>query len=479
VTAVPFSKAVRDRQLLGPMDWYPRQLEILDALGGPQRRHILEIGRQSGKDEMLAVFAVHMAALRPDLDQVLPAGTTRDILVVCPRQAQAEEFIATCARHLENSPLLGVHCRVLGDRIVFEIPRFDTDGREFTARVRIIALPANARTTRGHRACAVIFNEQAHLDEAGGPGSAEALWRALTPSTRAFGRDGRILCSSTPSGRSGKFADLVQQAQNDPAFAVYHHAATWEVVPTTPEEIEEWRSELGEIWFAQEFGAEQVTAGGQLFDLTACEFLDRPALPEEGSDWVLALDPATARDRYGYALLGRSVDDPDQLVLGPVGARQTGSPGLLSAQAETNGFLDNSQAIWEAVEPYKNRGLRIASDVAKVQATKSFFGRKGVEVETVGLRGEDYKAAFISTKTRLQDGSLLIHEDPDLLEDLRLVQVRDAGTIHLPRVRGRHCDSASALVLACWLLRDDGLVPAGVSSYGFVDQFRYSNSEFG
>jgi len=463
VKPITIDQATRDPKLLGSVfDWYPEQLRLLGSVDGPERRHIWNLGRQSGKDLMLSAGAVHNCALRPDLDLVLPAGMVRDVLVACPRRDQAQEFIATAAVHIEGSPLLRQHAEILSDRILFELPRTDEAGKPYTAKARILALPANARTTRGHRASMVIFNEQAFLDESGGPGSDEALWRALTPSLRAFGTRAKIMCSSTPNGTSGKFYELCEQAENGWKSTVYEHAATWEIVPNvTPDEIEEWRDELGQSWFDQEYAAEWVDGAGRFFDLTALRYTDGPALPATGTNWVCGLDPATVRDRFGMAIVGQSIEDPEVWLLGAAGSLETGSTGrLMDIDAETSTFKRNLETCWTAMAPYVPHGLRIATDTAKAQAVRSFFGRKGIEPELVSLKGEEMKAAYISVKTRIQDESLRLYEQPDLMEDLRTVQMRDSQQIHLPRIRGRHCDTASALVAACQMLRENAYAPA-------------------
>jgi hypothetical protein len=302
----------------------------------------------------------------------------------------------------------------------------------------------------------IIFNEQAFLDESGGPGSDEALWRALTPSLRAFGTKAKIMCSSTPNGTSGKFYELCEQAENGWSSTVYEHAATWQIVPNvTAQEIEDWRDELGQAWFDQEYAAEWVDGAGRFFDLTAVRYLDGPAHPSQGTNWVAGLDPATVRDRFGLVIVGRSIEDPDVWLVGAAGSLETGSTGrLMDIDTETSTFKRNLETCWAAMEPYLPHGLRIATDTAKVQAVRSFFGRRGVEPEMVSLKGEEMKAAYISVKTRIQDESLRLFEQADLMEDLRTVQMRDSQQIHLPRVRGRHCDTASALVAACQLLRE-------------------------
>lgn len=468
---IDFRRAVRDPKLLGTVRWYPRQLAILDSLAGPERRHIAELGRQSGKGLMFSALAVHNACLRPDLDAVLPPGITRDVLVCTPRQDQAAEFVQTCAAHVAASPLLRGRAEVQAQEI-----RFDNGGH----RARILALPANARTIRGYRASLVIYDEMAYLDEAGGPGSAEALWRALTPSTRPFGADGRIVCSSTPNGTRGKFADLVQQAENGWQNTVYHHAPTWDVVPVSPEEREEWKSELGQAWFDQEYGAERVEGAGAFFDLANIPLADGPALPASGTNWVAGVDPATIRDKFGLVVVGEAVEDCETLLVGTVASLEAGGSGLLDIDRETSVFKQNLERCWQALEPYVPHGLRIATDTAKSQAVRSFFGRRGIEPEVVSLQGRERVAAFISAKTRIADESLRLYEHPDLMEDLRTVQMRDSETIHLPRLRGRHCDCASALVNAVWLLAQQQY--AAASTMTLPSQIAadfYSGSTFG
>ena len=128
----------------------------------PNADHVWNIGRQSGKDLMLSGGAVHNAGLRPDLDQVLPSGMTRDVLVACPRRPGAKSHpdrggahrgLAAAAPHARGPvrprPLHPAAHR----RRRQAVHREDPD----------LGLPANARTTRGHRASMVIFNEQGFL----------------------------------------------------------------------------------------------------------------------------------------------------------------------------------------------------------------------------------------------------------------------------------------------------------------------------
>jgi hypothetical protein len=127
------------------------------------------------------------------------------------------------------------------------------------------------------------------------------------------------------------------------------------------------------------------------------------------------------------------------------------------------------------MEPFVELGLQVVTDSYKVQPVKSFIGQKGLWPQVVSLQGKEQMRAYIAVNTRLQDGSLRIWRHPALLEDLRRVQMRDAETVHLPRYGGSHCDTAAALINACWLLRDaDGSVEGepivGVSPWRAYDR---------
>lgn len=485
---IPLSVAVRDRRLLGGTfsAWWPRQLGLLDSLDGPERRHFWCIGRQSGKDAMIAALAVWDAALRPDLDLVLPAGMWRTTLVCCPRQDQAQDFIGTCSTHIANSPVLQQVASVKSDRIEFALPRVDARGRPFTARVRILSLPANAHTTRGHRSSLVIFNEMAHLDDTAGPGSDQQLWTALTPSLRKFGEHGRIVCISTPAGTRGKFYELCESAQGGllEGSSRFEQFATWEVDPEVTEaQVEQWRADLGEALFEQEYGARFVDAGGSFFDLSEIEFDDAPTSPEDGEGWIAGFDPAFHQDCFGVALIGRSRFEREQLVVGAVASIPP--QGVARSFDQRRAREDATLAkVWELIEPYGP--VKIFSDQHNSAAIESFFGRRGVPVEIVRLSRPLQTAAFVGLRARLVDGSLRCWRHPRLVDELYRVRAKDTETVYLPRFGDSHCDAAAALALGASKVGESApaamavLRSSGIGGrHPVPSQVRYSTSEFG
>jgi hypothetical protein len=67
----------------------------------------------------------------------------------------------------------------------------------------------------------------------------------------------------------------------------------------------------------------------------------------------------------------------------------------------------------------------------------------------VNLTAPVQPAAFVSTRTKLLDGSLRAWKHPVLIEDLRRVRARTGSeAIELPRYAGDHRDVASAFALA-------------------------------
>ena len=458
---ISLTVAARDRRLLGAtIELRPRQLELLASLDGLESTHVWAIGRQAGKSTLGAMAAVHNAALRPDLDAMIPRGRVRYVLAAAPSEEQAREFVKLAAALIDSSPALAKLVTVKADRIDFLLPG--------GARTAIRALPANSRSVRGVSASMLILDEFAHFTDTAGPASDERMFAALEPSTRVFGGLARVLVISTPYGETGRFFELFHAAQSGAlpsARAV--HAPVWEVDPTLGDEwLERKRIEVGEDTFRQEYGAEFVAGGGQFFDLRGVEFESGAVAPEDGKGWVAGLDPAFHNDQFGVAVVGESVHVPGVLVTGIVDGIKPGGKrkSLELRRGREDATLERVAGL---LEPYGGHGLRVVTDQHQADAVRSHFGRLGWGVSVVNLTGPLQTAAFTSTRTRLMDGSLRLWRHQQLLEELRRVRARDTESIDLPRFGGSHCDIASALALAVYQLRHaTGAAPGEVRSGG-------------
>jgi hypothetical protein len=431
------------------IEWRPKQLEVLAVFGGPVGTVVLSAGRQGGKSSTAMATAIHNAAMRPDLDAVLPRGRTRFVLVACPAEHQARENIAVGAAMIDASEVLAGLAKVSADRIDFELPH--------GARAAIRALPANSRSVRGMSASLVITDELAHFNsEAMGPANDRRMLEALEPSMSAFGDRPKLIAISTPYGQSGAFWEMFSGARDGLLpNSVALQMAAWELNPAL--DSDGWRdgriAAMGLDLFLQEHGAEFTIGGGAFFDLRGVEFEDGPVAPEDGSRWVAGFDPAFHADRFGVAVVGESVAERGVLVSGVVDAIEPGAKRrtFTARRAREDSTLERA---WELVEPYAEQGLRIVTDQHQGDAVRSFFGRRGASVQIVNLTAPVQTQAFTSTRTRLLDGSLRLWRHPLLVEELRRVRARvGAEAIVLPRFGGGHCDVASALALATWAHR--------------------------
>jgi hypothetical protein len=446
--AVGLSRAVRDGRLLGAaISWWPAQLEIFDLIEA-HRSTVLAIGRQSGKSSIAAAVAVWDATCRPALDAAMAPGRVRYALVACPGQEQGRELVELAEAIVDASPALRRLVSVRADRLDFRIPRRRPDGGEFEARTAIRALPANSRTVRGVSASALIYDEYAHFGDSGGPGSDDRMWTALQPAARVFGAQSKVVVCSTPSGTSGRFFQLFESAEAGllPSGCAVR-AATAEVVPDIdPEWLDGQRVELGQALYEQEYEARFVSGAGSFFDdLDALEFEAGPVPPgDPRMDWVAALDPAFFGDRFGVVLLGQSRLAGDEIVVGSVAALEPAGNARSFDQRRAREDATLA-AVWGLIAPYAPS--RVVTDQHQSAAIESYFGRRGVRVETTHLSGPTQTAAFVALRSRLADGSLRLWRDPALIEDLRRVRARDSETIFLPRYGNSHCDLASALAL--------------------------------
>jgi hypothetical protein len=449
--SVSLVKAATDPRLFAAtLTPWPKQLELLASFDGPERLHVIAAGRQSAKSTTTAMLAVHNCCFRDDLDGMVPRGRVRYVLVAAPSESQAREFVSLCAALIDASPALAKLAKVSADRIDFTL----TSG----ARTAIRAMAANSRSVRGMSASLIVLDEFAHFADTAGPASDERMFAALEPSTRAFGDKAKVVIISTPFGETGKFHELFQAAASGllPSARALC-APTWEMVPGLDQAWRDARlAELGADVFAQEIAAEFVGSGGSFFDLRGVEFDDSPAAPEDGRNWVAGLDPAFHNDRFGVVVVGEAVSD-GVLIVGRVEAISPG--GRLRSLDLRRGREDRTlAAVAEIIEPYRPR---IVTDQHAADSVSSFFGRLGVQVAVRNLTGPVQTAAFVSTRTRLLDGSLRLWRAERLVEDLRRVRARDTETIHLPHYAGGHCDAVSALCLAVYELRRVGGVSQG------------------
>lgn len=459
--AIPLGEAALDPRLLGArVPWRERQLELLRSLDGPESLHVWCLGRQSGKSSMAAVGALWNACLRPDLDEVLPAGDWRTTAVVSPSQEQSSRFVQKVAAAVEASPMLAAHAEIQRDRVDFRIPRVDRDGHRFIAKTQVVAMPANSKNIRGYTGAMCIIEEAAHLNDAtGGPADDRRIADAIGSTLVMFGEQRCFLIISSMYGESGVFFETlegVQAGEIPNSRAVI--ATTEEMWPDISQAfLQSERKRLGDEAFDREYNCVASTGAGSFFDLSGLAYDKGPTAPEDGRNWVCGMDPALHADSYGYAVVGESVHTPGLLVVGVMGAIKPGAKRR-SFEMRRKREDETLRKVWQAIESYQPR---VVSDQANADAVKDYFQRMGAPTKIVYLTGPTQMAAFTSLRSRIDDGSVHLWRCAQLIDELKRVSVKGADKIHLRRHGDSHADIASALALSAYELRHVSGVPEG------------------
>ena len=205
-----------------------RQRELLESVA---KRGILNCSRQWGKSTVAAMKAVHRAYSR--------AGSL--VLVASPSERQSAEFIRKAAGMATKLEI---------------VPRGDGDNAIsllFPNGSRIVGLPSTEGKGRGFSAVSLLLIDEAARVE-------DAAYKALRP-TLAVG-DGDLWLMSTPYGKRGFFYETWGHGNAD--WKRVSVAAT--ECPRIPAEfLEEERTEMGALWFQQEYLCEFVDNGTEVF----------------------------------------------------------------------------------------------------------------------------------------------------------------------------------------------------------------------
>jgi hypothetical protein len=205
-----------------------RQVEVLRS---EARRGILNCSRQWGKSTIAAAKAVHRAYTQEK----------KLVLVASPSERQSAEFLRKAAGLV----------RKLGIR-----PRGDGDNETsllFPNGSRIVGLPGSEGTVRGFSAVSLLLIDEAARVE-------DAMYKALRPMLAVGGGD--LWLMSTPRGKRGFFYENWEHG--GPGWLRVQVPAT--ECPRIPREfLEEERSQMGGLWFRQEYLCEFVDSGAGIF----------------------------------------------------------------------------------------------------------------------------------------------------------------------------------------------------------------------
>ena len=318
----------------------------------------------------------------------------------------------------------------------------------------IAAFPASGRGVRGWPISAFVIDEAAHFVGTEGNASLESVWQALRPSCLQFGADARVIVSSTPTGSEGAFADLWRRAADSRvADQVAHQFSTAEMNPTIDAEDLAAEEDRDPQWFRSEYGAEFVAGAGQYLDtqvIQAAVRLRGDLAPDQGHNWIAALDPAFSHDPFALVIVGQDTSNWRRLVVGCVRAWM---PGRGASDPVEDPRSTEDRVLDEVVEICQYYRARVVTDTHLASLIQNRLGEQGLHVRVQGLRGSSHTEAFLELRARLNSGTIDLPDNPDLIRQLRRLKTRYTSVsrrVDNPREGGWHGDLAQALTLGLY-----------------------------
>lgn len=186
-----------------------------------------------------------------------PAKTAIYILNVAPTDDQAAVVFDMIQNMALQSPFIKDRC--LHNTMTYFDIQTDADIKmigKSKASLLSVAGGCSSNALRGRNAIIVIMDEMAHFIDNSGRFSGSEVYKALTPSIASFGRDGKVICISSPYAKYGSFYDRYQQSFEETEITLMFKMYSAMVNPTIPTEILAAARRRDRIGFMCEYGGE-------------------------------------------------------------------------------------------------------------------------------------------------------------------------------------------------------------------------------
>jgi len=177
---------------------------------------------------------------------------------------------------------------------------------------------SNSASLQGHATKAILFDEFAHFQTTSGKSSGDELYKAMTPSMRQFGDEGRVVLLSDPRGKQGMYWRLFEMSQKrrenlDGSQGFVHERIlaiqlpTWRMNPNaefSKEALEREERPQDPTSFLSRYGARFIGSEGlKLFDDKKIDeavdaTMREPPRGALNCSYYLHLDPGTKSHRY-------------------------------------------------------------------------------------------------------------------------------------------------------------------------------------
>jgi phage terminase large subunit-like protein len=306
-------------------------------------------------------------------------------------------------------------------------------------------LPADSSSVWGLRPWLVVVDELTQWHET--PRTLR-VWEGVTTGLAKV-KGSRLAVLGT-AGSPGHFSyGIRNQALDDPLWRVH------EVEGPPPwmdkQRLAGEKRRLPESSYRRLFENEWTASEDRLAnedDLAACVTLDGPLEPRPGIRYVVTVDLGLKRDATAVAIChDEPVSGTNQrrVVLDRMETWQ--GSRLRSVQ------LSTVEAWVEEASRRYNRA-RVRFDPWQAAGMAQRLKARGISVEEFTFSSASVGKLAVTLLQLIRERSLSLPDDPELLDELRNVRLRESspGVFRLDHDRNRHDDRAVALALACTAL---------------------------
>ena len=410
-------------EVAAPFQWEDAKA-VLDSDGPPF--HFLTRARGGSKTGDLAGLALAaMLAQLPPGSRLYGLAADRD---------QGRLLLDSIEGYIARTPELHGALEVSAYRVVAP--------RTFSV---LEVLAADAAGAWGLRPDFLIVDEIAQWAETR---EAKTLWEAASTAAAKL-PNARMVVLTTAGDPAHWSRKLLEHATEDKLWRVHEveGAAPW----TDPDRLDEQRRRLPESSFRRLFLNEWTAPEDRLVapdDLDAAAILDGPLPPSNRHRYVIALDIGLKRDRTVAAVCHAEALLDDE-------HRQTGSHVFLDRMEVWSGsraaavqLSDVEEWVAEASRAYNN--AFVIADPWQATGLVQRLRTRGVWIEERPFSAQSNGRLANTLHQLLRNRQIFIPDDPDLLDELARVRLRETspGVLRLDHDPDRHDDRAIALALA-------------------------------
>jgi len=416
--------------------WWMGQIrKFFRALArGKVRRWVDRVGRRGGKSSTLCRIAVCFALWGP---WSVPPGDTGVVSFVSVDKKEANARLVTIKALLDA---LGQSYEARTDEI--EVP-----DRRLVFRV----VTCSIRGTVGFTSVAIFADEMSRWEvkeTAANP--AREVMGTLRPTlaTMPFGFE---VCSSSPRTDDDYHAELFNGGDGE--FQIVSQAPTWEANPTLSEDRTHGLEPDYRTW-EREYKAIPSTAAQENWFGEALErsIMDAPHARIPGIDYVISIDPAFDKDRFGWAVTASITVGVDVETTRPIRSTVLFEAGDWVVDRSPSEMALKLRT--EVVERYQPGHNVVYTDQHEGHSFKELAAQAGLTLLVVpwtGGSGESSKLTrFRRVRMAMFEGQYRVPPDEKLLKQFRSVRgvlTPTSERIEIKRTKEGHGDAVTAAIL--------------------------------